>query len=370
MNDSKKDNYSFGCRITKRLLGQVLVDGQFISSHDLEAAVNQQRQTNEQLGEILVRLGALDPIDLKAVLSIQGDLTSYKDAAKSAAGIRQLLGELFLRAKRITPQQLDLALEEQRQTGEKLGEILIKKGFIAEKELDAVLAFQKHQSGEAPASGKFRLGEILVAAGHITRDQLEDVLDRQRLSRKKIGELLIEAGYAQPHHISHGLELQHKLLTAALIAALSLTSITGVPETASIKTAEASGSAKIQVSATVHTRVILKLLHQSPELIITNADILRGYVEVRSASRIEIKNNSQAGYLIIFEGMNGPSRPFKETVVQGLGGEVHIRAGGGMVRQPYTTAAVSIELSYRFVLSEDAGPGTYAWPLHVSAQSL
>jgi len=370
MEDSKKNTHSFGGRITKRLLGQVLVDGEFISPHDLEAAVKQQQNTNEQLGEILVRMGAVAPTDLRVVLSIQGDLASFKDAVKAAAGVRQLFGELLLRTKKITPEQLDLALKEQKLTGEKLGEILAGKGFITERELDAVLAFQKHQSGESPVSEKFRLGEILVAAGHITREQLEDVLKRQGLSQKKIGELLIEAGYAQPHQIAYGLKLQQKLLTAALIAMLSLAAIAEIPGTGAIQTADASSSGRIQVSATVQARSTLKVLHQSPELIITNADILRGYVDVSSASRFEVKNNSLAGYLLVFEGLDGPLRPFKEAVVQGLGKEVHISAGGGMVPQPYSRGIVSLELSYHFVLSADARPGTYAWPVSISAQPL
>lgn len=244
MDKSKKDTCNLGCRITKRLLGQVLVDGEFVSHHDLEAAIEQQKQTNEQLGEILVRMGVLNPIELKAVLSVQRDLASPKDAVKTASGVRLLLGELLLKAKRITLQQLDLALKEQQQTGEKLGEVLVRRGLLTKNELNAVLAFQQYQSGEAPASERFRLGEILVATNQITREQLEDVLARQKLSRKKIGELLVEAGYVQPHQVEYGLKLQQKLLTAALLAVLSMSSLFDVSEIYSADTSTASSSGK------------------------------------------------------------------------------------------------------------------------------
>jgi hypothetical protein len=48
------------------------------------------------LGEALVSIGALNPLDLNLVLSVQRDLSSLKDSVKAAAGIRKILGELLL----------------------------------------------------------------------------------------------------------------------------------------------------------------------------------------------------------------------------------------------------------------------------------
>src|SRR3990170_3070380 len=102
----------------KRLLWHVLVDGGFISDHDLERALQEQNLSNEMLGEVLIRMGVLAPGDLSAALYAQGELASSEDALRSAAGPRQLLGELLLTAKRISSEHLDLALEEQWRTGE------------------------------------------------------------------------------------------------------------------------------------------------------------------------------------------------------------------------------------------------------------
>jgi hypothetical protein len=227
MLSQQKDRSRTGCRTTKRLLGKILVDGRFIPPRDLDLAVELQAKTNDQLGEILVRMGVLNPTELAAVLSIQKDLASLEEAVKVGAGVRLLLGELLIKAKRLSREQLDIALREQQRTGEKLGEVLVRQGLLLENELHAVLAFQKSQAGEAPVSDKLKLGEILVTTGQITREQLEDVLHRQKLSQKKIGELLIEAGYAKPHQVDFGLKLQQKLLTAALIAVLSLSNMIG-----------------------------------------------------------------------------------------------------------------------------------------------
>lgn len=69
----------------KRLLGQLLVEGEFISRDDLERALDQQKRTNEKLGEALVGMGVLDPVDPAAALSVQGELTSVQDALLAAA---------------------------------------------------------------------------------------------------------------------------------------------------------------------------------------------------------------------------------------------------------------------------------------------
>ena len=53
------------------------------------------------------------------------------------------LGELLVRLGHLTQVQLDAALEEQRQTKEPLGQILLRRGFIDEKTLAQVLADQQ-----------------------------------------------------------------------------------------------------------------------------------------------------------------------------------------------------------------------------------
>jgi len=353
------------CRTTKRLLGKILVDGDFIPSSALEAAVEGQKETNDQLGEILVRMGVLDPVDLKAVLSIQKDLASFEDAVKAAAGVRLLLGELLIKAKRITREQLDHSLREQRNTGEKLGEVLVRLRLLQAGELDAVLAFQRHQCGDAPASAKLRLGELLVVTGQVTRDQLEDVLNRQKFSKKKIGDLLIEAGYVKPHQVAQGLKLQQKLVTAALVAALSLSNAFAAREA---QAGTVVASAKISITATVREHTSLQVLAQAHELVVTNADIARGYVEVPSATRINVKSNNPAGYLLAFEAVS--ELPIFESMHVIVGGtDVQLSHGGGWVPQPYVRGGITQNVSYRFSLSKNAQPGTYGWPLMISALS-
>src|SRR3990172_9534868 len=153
----------------KRPIGRILVDAGFITEEKLHTALGEQQRTNGLLGEILVRLGEISPIDLNIALSLQKDLADPDDAVKTAAGVRKMLGEILLQARRITPEQLDAALQEQKRTGEKLGETLLRSGILSPRELETALAFQKNHSSEHPLSVRLRLGELLVSAGYIDR---------------------------------------------------------------------------------------------------------------------------------------------------------------------------------------------------------
>jgi len=361
-----KNNVKRGTRIIKRLIGQILVDGEFISRQDLAHALEQQLHTNKLLGEILVQMGVLDPRDLQSALSISRDLSSPKKALKLAAGIRQNLGDLLLWSKRITPQQLSQALEEQQKTGEKLGEIFVRQGLLTKNELNAVLEFQHLQGTGTPRS--LRLGKLLVATKQITRKQLKDSLAQQRHLKKKIGDILLEAGHISPQQLSYVLNLQKKLLTAALSALISLVPVSGALYADSAKGDPDTKSSRTTITKEIQRLTSLKIVFQTQELVITQADIRRGYVEIQSAEHIEIQNNNLSGYLLVFEGLNGL---FKEVVVKGLGDEVSITSDGGWVAQPYNGRdPVMIELSYKFILSEKAQPGTYTWPLIVYASPI
>lgn len=157
----------------------------------------------------------------------------------------------------------------------------------------------------------------------------------------------------------------HTLLSAALVAILSLS--TASDARAAGPSGSGSASAKVLVSASVMPSTSLRIIRQPHELVVTDADISRGYVEVRASSLIEVKSNTANGYLIAFKGISGT---FKEVFVQGLGREFQISSGSGWIPRPYTKGAVATELSYRFIFSENTQPGTYAWPLSISVQPL
>ncbi|MGB9082489.1 MAG: Ig-like domain-containing protein [Desulfuromonadaceae bacterium] len=205
----------------KRQIGQILLDGGFLSDRDLSRAFNEQKRTRELLGQVLVKMGMLKAQDINAPLSIQEHLSSVEDAVKIAAGERQLLGALLVQSGRITGEQLDHVIAEQKRTGEKLGDVFTRLGMLTERQCSALLEFQSNQS-DLTIISPLRLGELMIATGYISRDQLNDALEKQSHSHKKIGEVLIEEGYVKQSQIRKGFRLQKMLVKSVLASILSL----------------------------------------------------------------------------------------------------------------------------------------------------
>jgi hypothetical protein len=121
-------------------LGKILLDGGFITRDTLEQAL--KCPTKRPLGQVLISMGVLKPVELKATLALQSQLMLVRDAAKVATGARQNLGELLIHAKCITREQLDFALLKQATMNGKLGSILIEWGLLTETKLNAALSFR------------------------------------------------------------------------------------------------------------------------------------------------------------------------------------------------------------------------------------
>lgn len=206
----------------KRHIGLILVDGGFMTTNELDLALDEQKRTNgnKLLGQVLVGAGVLKARDIEVPLRIQPHLGRMEDAVRIAAGERLLLGALLLESKQITGAQLDQAIAEQKKTGEKLGKVFIRLGMLTEEQLIGLLAFQSNQ--DAATDSPLRLGELLVATGCISRVQLEDALRKQALSRKRLGEVLVEEGYVSAGRVRYGIRLQKMLINSVLAAILSL----------------------------------------------------------------------------------------------------------------------------------------------------
>jgi len=283
-----------------------------------------------------------------------------EDILESVAGPREPVGELLVKAGRITRAQLDQALAEQRQGQDKLGEILVRKSWLTDPELGALLAFQERLGAAgAQHAGPLQLGNLLVSAAKITSEQLQDGIGRQRASKKRIGETLVEAGYTTNEQITQGLNLQRVLVGAAL-AALLLLSLT--PGKARATTS--SKSAQIRVSATVSPYLRLDVLQQQPSLTITGEDIQRGYVDVSAGTSLRTRTNDRNGFLVNFDPR---SNLFERVRVTGIGGTVEMGSGGGNVRVAYSAPESVAQLSYRFYLAQGVQSGNYPWPLQISA---
>ena len=119
----------------EKMLGQILVERNIISSHRLQAALDQQKKQNgkcKYLGEILLEMGIP-----------QQTITEALDAY----GKRKPLGEILVDLGILTPDQLRKALEKQGQLAKMgirrpLGKLLVEMGYANYETLRE--AFSKH----------------------------------------------------------------------------------------------------------------------------------------------------------------------------------------------------------------------------------
>lgn len=89
----------------------------------------------------------------------------------------------------------------------RLGEVLIRQGYLTEEELEEALEIQR-----------MKLGEVLVDSGFITREQLTHaLLDQQRKGHRKLGEILRELGYATAQDIGWGMSRLNRKLGRILV---------------------------------------------------------------------------------------------------------------------------------------------------------
>ena len=108
----------------------------------LEEAVESKKRDNLALGEALVSIGLIGQHEFAEVQSAQAEGDDLVGSLIVASAVRSRLGEILLRAKRITSPQLEFALELQRRQSGLLGEILVSLGWVDRHTLDAALAAQ------------------------------------------------------------------------------------------------------------------------------------------------------------------------------------------------------------------------------------
>jgi hypothetical protein len=136
--------------IASRLIGSLFVDRGLVSESQIRVALEIQRETGEQLGQILVQRFGVSRKELARVVAEQ-----WRDMGRGASDPPsgpseswRPLGEIFVTRGFISEEELDGALKRQRKTGERLGEALVALGVISKFELAGALAEQMATFGE------------------------------------------------------------------------------------------------------------------------------------------------------------------------------------------------------------------------------
>lgn len=151
--------------------------------------------------------------------------------------------------------------------------------------------------------------------------------------------------------------------TVLTLALGALVMVGGVAQAQSVES-------KLAVTATVLKHASLKVLAQPSSVVITAADIARGYVDVPTPAQVSIQSNSREGYMLMFA---SEGDFLQQTLVRGLGNDVQLSAGGGGVARSADgrgMAKATLDLGFRFLLSGAARQGVYAWPVRLSVASL
>jgi hypothetical protein len=141
--------------LSARLIGTMFVERGLLSESQIRVALEIQRETGQQLGQILVDRFGISRQELASVVADQwadiGKSTPQVDAAANESWRK--LGEIFVERGFVTQEQLDQALARQRETGERVGEALVAQGSISKFELAGALAEQQSALEAGGASG-------------------------------------------------------------------------------------------------------------------------------------------------------------------------------------------------------------------------
>ena len=245
----------------------------------------------------------------------------------------------------------------------RLGELLMEMGLIDREELRAMLSLQaelRRAHGDAASRAvaeRFRLGCLLVDSGVIDERRLQEALTRSRRTGRRLSETLVEAGAVSAEALQRFLNRERRL-TAAAVAGMVLLSGAHGP-------VAASDNARVQVSATVLARAVIDAQRLPQQLVISEQDLARGYVEVEQPVEVDIRTNHPGGVVL---GLVLNSPDFAAVGVEAFEGGTRL-ASSATVFVPQLQRGLrarTISLKLRLKLSPDAAAGTVAFPLTVS----
>jgi hypothetical protein len=180
-----------------RPLGDVLVEQGLLTPKELETALAEQEKTGRLLGQIVVDHGYVTAFSLARVLSEQHGVQLRPASVEADPPVARAedpatttrvrpLGRVLVDSGYLTQDELDKALEIQRERGGRLGEILIARGSMTGRSLARALAEQhgvELEDSDAsnidtvvtpadPGEAVYQVCEIVFRSGFQTRTVL------------------------------------------------------------------------------------------------------------------------------------------------------------------------------------------------------
>lgn len=139
---------------------------------------------------------------------------------------RLLIGQIALDLGLVTAEQLQQCVDLQagQVQPRPIGALLIETGFLTTEKLEQIIAEQRRRLAEeaphTPAqTGTVAFGSLAVSGGHVKIEHVNEALRAQqdladRGQRKRLGELLVDAGHLNPEVVPSLLKMQGKTLMA------------------------------------------------------------------------------------------------------------------------------------------------------------
>ena len=164
-----------------------------LSSLRLEEARRIQHRGRQRLGEFLVASGLCDKKDVERVVELQRQIRSAHSAQ-----LKQL-GSILVHLEMVSTEQVDETLQRQQLGRQPFGEILTAMQACSADDVREALELQEEWRARGIAND--RLGEVLIDKGIITERDLQEALSEQKLEGKPLGHILINRKFCTPELI-------------------------------------------------------------------------------------------------------------------------------------------------------------------------
>jgi hypothetical protein len=155
---------------------------------------------------------------------------------------RLLVGQIALELKLLTREQLQECIDLQagQVQAKPIGMLLVESGFLTQGQLTVVIEEQKRRLAEslpyAPTQrGAVAFGRLIVERGLAKQEHVNEALRAQqdladRGVRKRLGELLVEAGHLSAEAVPELLKVQGKVLMACTFCGAHLNVLSSIAE--------------------------------------------------------------------------------------------------------------------------------------------
>jgi adenylate cyclase len=138
-----------------RLLGEFLLELGLVNVSEVAQALEVQAKSGERLGDVLVALGFIRRDQLHSALAEQLGLNEK--------GTRLSFGDVLVRLKHLTQEQLDTVREKQKTDDRKVGEIAIELGFCSYKQVYEALSLHRQPGARySPSSAEVDPSRVMV----------------------------------------------------------------------------------------------------------------------------------------------------------------------------------------------------------------